>query len=122
MLRRLTGILLLLVFTASAVDAVGLCAGMAAAAANPHACCLGDAPKPSTQKEAMECCAMAEQSEARGLIEAVVGLLGGLARHLHDPPGASAPGISSIGRPPEMHVHRGLPSVPIYLQDLTLLI
>ena len=122
LLRRLSTALFVLVFTASAADAMMLCAGMAMAAANPHACCVGEAPKPTSPGEAMACCAMAERSDDQGPAGAPVGLLDGLAAHVPVLPDASPPDSAPAFRGHETDVHRGPPSVPIYLQHRSLLI
>jgi hypothetical protein len=119
--RRLGTALLALLFSASAADAMMLCAGMAMAADSPHACCVGEAPKPTTPGEAVACCAMAERTDDQGPTGAPAGVHGGLVL-LDAVPGDSPPGMAALAAPREIGPHRASPSVPVYLQHRSLLI
>ena len=119
--RRLTALVLTLLFAASAANAAHLCAGLSGA--GPYARCMGHEHEGGTTPEqAMDCCAMAEQSNARGPVKAPVSLTPTATSCVWVVPATEDPALTVTPSAGALLAHRGLPAVPIYLQHLSLLI
>ena len=70
----------------------------------------------------MDCCAMAPQPSAIGTVEARVNLKPTIESRTSVVPAAEHPDLMAAAGATVPLAHRGLPTVPIYLQHLSLLI
>lgn len=146
--RRLAAHVLVLLFVASAANALGLCACLSDDMSGPHARCTGHEDMPTalghegmstphgpestdasgghagiaTPRMVMDCCAMAEQPSARGIVEERVNLKPTLAARAGVSSAVEHSDVMAAADAIVPRAHRGLPTVPIYLQHRSLLI
>ncbi|MBI4262929.1 MAG: hypothetical protein HY657_01010 [Acidobacteria bacterium] len=118
-MRRVVAVLLTVLFVASAAtEALAHCVGWSSSIEARHACCDGGALMP--EAAATECCAMSEQSNGRVPPEARVAAAPmPILRH------ASPSWLAPVTVPVDwrtMRVARRPHPVPLYLQQLSLLI
>ena len=146
--RRLAANVLALLFVASAANALELCACFFGDMSSPHGRCMGPEAMATslghegmstahgpesmatarghagiaTPQMVMDCCAMAAQPSAIGTVEAHVNVKPIVGSRASVVPAAEHPDLMAAAGATVPLVHRGLPTVPIYLQHLSLLL
>ncbi|MBM3817846.1 MAG: hypothetical protein FJW14_02340 [Acidimicrobiia bacterium] len=120
MSHRLVALVLAGLFLTSAASAAWAhCVGWSSSVADRHACCRGGAMAPEARATA--CCAMSQQSDESGPVEARVAAAPvKMVRHAPQPVALVVPGPA-----PAFHAPVAVPafdSVPLYLRQSALLI
>jgi hypothetical protein len=128
--RRLAANVLALLFVASAANVLGLCACLSDDMSGPHARGMGHERMATshghhgiaTSQMVMDCCAMVKQPSARGIAKERVDLKPSVESRASVASTVEHPDLMTAAGATVPLAHRGLPTIPIYLQHLSLLI